>query len=256
MRQTVDKQLVRDRFRRRLRSYDRHSEVQTATAHRLLDELVRLRGQRFARVLEIGCGSGTLTRLIARALDVREFHANDIVDDCRFPAEKATRGVLESYRFIGGDIEGELPLPSDLDAILSNAVFQWLEDLDALVPRMATVLGVNGVLAFSTFGPDNLREIRAITGTGLAYRSAADIARLLERDFRVLHRGEETRTLRFASPLDVLRHVRGMGANALTRSRWQRSAVERFVASYRERWTDGESVLLTYHPMIFVAEKR
>ncbi len=255
MQQTVDKQLVRDRFRRKLASYDRHSEVQAAMAHGLLEQLVQWRGNRFERVLEIGCGSGKLTRLIADALDVREFYANDIVEDCRALVEETTRDASMACRFIGGDIEGELGLPSDLDAILSNAAFQWLEDLGAMLRRCAALLGGKGVLAFSTFGPDNLRELRAVTGAGLAYPEAAHIVRVLERDFRVLYRWEDTRTSRFASPLDVLRHLRAMGANAVAQVRWQRSAIDRFVTSYRELWGDGESVALTYHPMIFIAEK-
>ncbi len=257
MPQVVDKHLVRDRFRRRLQSYGRHADIQAAMASRLLDRLVELKGRRFPRVLEIGCGAGVLTRLIAQTLEVREFYANDLVEECGAVVERETQDAgFEASEFIGGDIEGDIPLPSRLDLILSNAAFQWLEDLDALLSRLAGLLNAGGVLAFSVFGPRNLAEIRELTGMGLAYPPASAVADLLQRDLRVLHQWDDTTVLRFPSPTAVLKHLREMGVNALRQERWQRSELEAFASAYHERFGDGRSVPLTYHPMIFIAEKR
>jgi len=256
MPQTVNKRLIETRFRRRLRDYGRHAKVQTDMAERLLADVVRLRGRRFARVLEIGCGAGTLTRLIVEALEIRDFYANDLVEECRSVVEKETRRAgLATCEFLGGDIEGDLHLPSRLDLIISNATFQWIADPGTLLPRLAERLGPGGVLAFSTFGPENLREIRDVTGTGLCYPSSPTIESLLPSGLRLLHRWERRTVLGFASPLEVLKHLRGLGANAVKQETWPRSALARFATVYRERWGVGEWVPLTYHPMIIVAEK-
>jgi malonyl-CoA O-methyltransferase len=256
MPQVVDKRLVRDRFRRRLQSYSRHAQVQDAMARRLLGRLGELKGLRFPRLLEIGCGAGVLTRLILQTLDVDKFYVNDLVEECATVVEDATRSVgFDASEFIAGDIEGDIRLPSRLDLIVSNATFQWLEDLDSILSRLTGLLTTNGVLAFSVFGPRNLAEIRELTGAGLSYSSAIAIADLLRRDLRILHQWEDTTVLRFASPVAVLKHLRDTGVNALRQEHWRRSALDAFSSAYRERFRDGDSVSLTYHPMVFIAEK-
>jgi malonyl-CoA O-methyltransferase len=256
MAQTVDKELVRSRFRKQLPCYGRHAVLQPRMARGLLEALISLKGRRFARVLEIGCGSGMLTRLVAEMLDVQAFFANDLVDDCRDVVAKALAGApITTGEFIAGDIEGDLPIPAGLDLVISNATFQWLESLDMLLPRLAASLSGGGVLAFSTFGPQNLREIRDLTGVGLAYPPADAVEEWLRQNYRVLHRAEEVVSMQFATPLDVVAHVRQTGVNAVSRAAWRRSELDRFVASYRERWGSGDSVSLTYHPIVFVAEK-
>jgi malonyl-CoA O-methyltransferase len=255
--QTVDKQLVRNRFRKQLHQYSHHASLQLSTAQHLVDALTGLKGGAFPRVLEIGCGSGALTRFVAGSLKMRTFYVNDLVEDCR----SAVASVMEdaaatTTQFIAGDIEDDLPLPAELDLVISNATFQWLEDIGALLSRLAVLLRPGGVLAFSTFGPDNLREIRDLTGVGLAYPPGEAITDLLQRDFRLLHEWQDTVTMQFKTPLEVVTHLRRTGVNAVRQTTWQRSALDRFVSAYRERWSVGESVALTYHPMIFVAEKR
>jgi len=257
MPQLVDRDLVRQRFGRRLASYPRHASIQAGMARRLIDTLVGLRGRTFPRAFEIGCGAGSLTRLIAKGLDIRTFYANDLIDACEAILVKETEGApFAAVQFIGGDIEGDVLLPSQLDLIVSNATFQWLDDLNTLLPYLASLLDDNGVLAFSTFGPGNLREIRELTRVTLAYLSAATIEGMLCRDFRVLHRWEDLTSLHFDSPLHVMKHLRHTGVNAVNRQSWQRSSLDRFVRAYREQWGAGETVPLTYHPMTFIAEKR
>ncbi len=256
MPQTVDKQLVRERFRRSLRAYDRHAGVQAVMADELLEELIRLKGRRYSRVLEIGCGSGTLSCRMVDTLEFDRFYANDLVAECRPLLEQQLSTChAGAWEFLSGDIESDLELPGELDLIVSSAAFQWLEDPHALLPRLHDRLSARGVLAFATFGPGNLREIREITGIGLCYPEAADWLRLLHDGFRLVHHREQTASYRFESPLAVLRHLRGTGVNAVTVRRWQRREIERFAASYWQRWGDGASVSLTYHPLLFVAEK-
>jgi malonyl-CoA O-methyltransferase len=256
MPQSVDKALVRERFGRQLKHYDRHATVQVQMAERLLDSLTGLAGVRFARVLEIGCGAGTLTRRIGRSLDMESFIANDLMEACGTAVQGAFAGrTTPATTFLPGDFETALDIPPALDLILSNATFQWFTDLETMLSRFARHLVPGGVLAFSTFGPENLREIRSITRIGLSYPAPTAIEQWLLRDYRILHRSEDTIALSFDAPRDVLLHLRRTGVNAVTRTRWQRSFMREFAAAYRERWSAGNAVSLTYHPLMFIAEK-
>lgn len=255
MTQTLDKGLVRDRFRKRLASYDEHADVQSDLARRLVERLMELKGGRFPHALEIGCGSGTLTRLLVDGPHIDLLYANDMIEECR---ELVT--VLgadpAAIRFLCGDIESEVEIPVGLDLAISNATFQWIRDLAGLIRRLVPAMNAGGTLAFATFGPENLREIRDLTGVGLDYPSAAELEDMLVHDFRILHRTEELTSLYFDTPRDVMRHLHKTGVNALRKESWNRSSLERFTDSYHGRWGAGEKVPLTYHPIIFIAEKK
>jgi malonyl-CoA O-methyltransferase len=55
-----------------------------------------------------------------------------------------------------------LPLADDsVDLVFSNATLQWVNDLDASFARALRVLRPGGLLMFSSFGPDTLKELRA-----------------------------------------------------------------------------------------------
>ncbi len=256
MPQTVNKSLIRNRFNKQLKHYDQHASVQIQTASRLVEALTGVRGKTFPEVLEIGCGTGTLTRVIAESLRIMTFKANDLIEPCEgFIVKAFNASDTQSVSFISGDFEDDLPLPCHLDLIISNATFQWFADLKTMLSRLSESLKPHGLLAFSTFGPDNLQEIRSLTGTGLSYPFADTIATWLASHYRLLYQWEDTISLPFPSPRAVLQHLRRTGVNAITPTHWQPSSLRRFEEAYRERWSTDNSVSLTYHPMIFIAEK-
>ncbi len=68
----------------------------------------------------------------------------------------------ESY--VCGDLEA-LPLKSgSIDMLWSNLALQWCNDLDATFAGMHRALAPDGLLMFSTFGPDTLKELRLAFG--------------------------------------------------------------------------------------------
>ncbi len=249
----VDKDLLCQQFRRAAASYERQAVIQRRTAERLLDLLAQHCVRPPQQVLEIGCCTGLLTRrLVTRFSGIRELTLNDLVPD--FASRLDLAGLGPAVRLLPGDIE-TLPLPGSFDLIVSSSTFHWLDDLDRLLAKLTLSLRPGGLLAFSLYGPENLREIRALTGIGLRYRSLAEIAASLRQRFTLLHSGGELETLRFASPQDALRHLRQTGVNALSRSPWSRARLEQFCAEYRRRFSADGGVALSYHPLYFIARR-
>lgn len=249
-----DKGLVRERFGRSLAGYDGEADVQRGMARRLVSEIVRHGGAGCGSALEIGCGTGLLSRELVRRLQLRTIVANDLVEECGPALQRVMIRIPEvAFSFCHGDIERtELPA-ARFDLVASNAVFQWLDDLAGLLERLADALREGGLLAFATFGPDNLREVAAVGRRGLSYLSLEQVAVRLERRYHILFRSESRETLQFPSPLRVLEHLRCTGANSLVRTGWTRGDLRAFEGEYRERFGRGDSVTLTYHPMLFVA---
>ena len=114
------------------------------------------------------------------------------------------------------------------------------------------------MLLFNTFTPDNLSEIRALTGRGLAYPEADAIRRWVgEAGLRILEERTEKIRLTFDTPLDVLRHLKLTGVTATHDApAWTRRTQALFDEQYRRLFsTDDGKVTLTYSPLYVLAVK-
>ncbi len=250
----ADKSRVQHSFFKSMFSYNQHAEVQARMAEELLESLRRIHPAGFSRALEIGCGSGLSTERLLKSFPVATLYANDLVGECQIVIDDIFRQYPHgTFTFLRGDIEAIADLPGDLDLVLSNATFQWLHDFDGFVARLKERLKPGGLLAFSTFGPENCREIRELTGNSLPYRSYGDVLASVRTHFEVIMSSEEFAPLHFASPMDVLRHLRLTGVNGVSsQKQWTKSDLAHFERAYRERFGAFERVPLTYHPLLFI----
>jgi len=116
------------------------------------------------RVIDLGCGTGTLTRVLHEHLKARETTG---LDRSTRMLETARREVsAEGLRFELGEIEHVTPDPK-FDVIFSNAALHWLPDHEALLGRLASALAPGGQLAF---------QVPAMHDTA-THRVAEEIAR-------------------------------------------------------------------------------
>ncbi len=252
---TTDKALLKNRFAAKLGTYNTLAVVQDEICGQLDGLLAEAGPASVERALEIGAGTGFLTRRLLERYPATRWTVNDLVKEAR-PFIEAYAGDRKiEYRW--GDAES-IELPGGQDLLASASTVQWFDDLQAFLQRAHHILQPQGVLALSTFGPDNFLEIKATTGEGLSYRTAPETRKLLEEcGFQVTAWKEYTRSLTFESPREVLRHIRGTGVNSIRRSRWTKQTLEDFERSYRENYTTPESsVTLTYHPILAVCLKK
>ncbi|ASC66758.1 dethiobiotin synthase [Achromobacter denitrificans] len=140
--------------------YDEHAPVQRITAERLASDIALLPLPRRPRILEIGCGTGMLTRALARRLGPADWTVTDI-----------SPGMLDASRRhppLPGTaryqlLDGEYPegLPGGYDLICSSLAVQWFSDLNAGLGRLAGLLAPGGCLAVATLAADTFGEWRA-----------------------------------------------------------------------------------------------
>ena len=254
----IDKELVRERFRRTLRSYGNNAAVQNTMAVELSAMICQEEPCRaFDRVLEVGSGSGLLMAELLCRCTVKSYYANDLVEE----SLECLRSVLdrfpvEEFHFLPGDIECLDVLPSALDLVVSSATLQWLDDLDDFFRKISDHLRPGGILAFTTFGTSNMQEIATIEDVGLDYHSLRELEILAGRYFELTVVREEELRMEFSSPEAVLHHIRQTGVNGLLRHAWTKSRYRHFVAEYRRLFSCENGVYLTYHPVYCCLKKR
>ncbi|MGI3902827.1 MAG: trans-aconitate 2-methyltransferase [Janthinobacterium lividum] len=128
--------------------YTRFEDERTRPAAELLAR-VGLRSPKLA--IDIGCGPGNSTELIAR-----RYPEAEVVGLDTSPAMlESARQRLPGARFVAGDAATWQPDRSP-DLIYANASLQWVPDHPALLPRLFALLAPGGVLAVQM--PDNLAE--------------------------------------------------------------------------------------------------
>ncbi|PJG83667.1 malonyl-ACP O-methyltransferase BioC [Caviibacterium pharyngocola] len=240
-------------FSQALTTYDEQAQAQQQINRRLTDILLAQGARQFARLLEIGCGTGQLTRLLCAELQVEQWHLNDL---CRTEPQIAEILHGQDYRFYCADAE-HYTFPAQYDLIVSASAVQWFDDPLDFVTRSRALLKPDGYLLFSTFAPQNLAEIRALTSVGLNYPHLQQWQDALQKDFKVLHLQQQNIRLIFSSPLAVLQHLKATGVTAVGQGHWTKTQLQQFSQDYRHNFADSAGkVRLTYQPIFVLAQKQ
>ncbi len=143
-------------------TYDRVSSPQVEWAGPVLDRL-ELRGDE--TVLDAGCGSGRVTRLLIERLPRGKVIA---VDSAPAMVAKAREAIGDRAEVLLQDL-AELRSPEPVDAVFSNAVFHWVLDHERLFKRTFEALRPGGRLEAQCGGKGNIKTFHEIV-TRLADR--------------------------------------------------------------------------------------
>ena len=247
----MDTALIRQRFSAASASYDAEAEAQQHIAARLW-ALAAPHVTSGADVLEIGAGTGLLTRLILEA-QPRSLTVNDLYLSPQ--VQELAQQFSGRVQCREGDAE-HLEFGGPFDAVLSASTVQWFADIPAFFARCAGLLPKGGLLAFSSFLPGNLQEVAALTGVGLTYASAAELQGQLAPNFDLLAVEQGDVTLHFASPRHVLLHLRHTGVTGIRSVVWGKNSYKDFVARYTARYGNAQGVRLTYRPVYVLAKSK
>ena len=245
----MNKTLISSRFNKSFITYDKQAVIQFKTAQKMIFELKK-QNREFATIFEIGAGTGILTGLIYNELKPEYLYVNDICENSKVVIESR----FAVTKFIQGDIESA-EVPGQCSLIISNAVFQWLDDLPKLFEKLSNSLTNDGIFAFSTFGVRNYNEVRYF-GYGLdSYIEIAVMTEYLQPFFDVISISESIETMWFNSSGDVFKHISATGVNGISQP-VSFAAMKAMIKEYEKKFSLNEKIPLTYHPQIFIVRKK
>ncbi|PIE00807.1 MAG: malonyl-[acyl-carrier protein] O-methyltransferase BioC [Thiothrix nivea] len=241
---------TRSGFDRAASSYDAAAVLQREIGDRLLErlDLIRLQPE---RVVDLGCGTGKMTEQLLKRYQNAQVIGLDLA--LSMVQMTQTRGDPQ-HRPVGvcADV-AQLPLPpSSVDMLISNLMLQWCNDLPAVFSELVQVLQPEGLLMFSTFGPDTLKELRASWGEVDGYTHTNrfvdmhDVGdALLQAGFRDPVVDMEIITLTYAEVRGLLQDLKNIGANNATAGRNRgltgKQRMRNFYQAYEQfRLEDGQ----------------
>lgn len=226
----VDKRLVRRSFEHAAASYDAAAVLQNEVCRRVLGRLDYIKHQP-ETILDAGSGTGNALDELAR----RYPRARLIALDIALAMLQRGRGRAPWWKnllarrapaAVCADIECLPVADASIGMVWSNLALQWVNDLQRTFSEMQRVLAPGGLLMFSTFGPDTLKELRrAYQGTDHhthvnRFVDMHDIGDMLVHSgFADPVMDMEVFTLTYADVRELMRDLKAIGAHNMTQGR-------------------------------------
>jgi malonyl-CoA O-methyltransferase len=216
---------VQQQFDQRAARFGAHEAVVREVDRRLQErlELIRLAPQRIA---DVGCGAGGSAAGLMQRYPQAHWLGVDVssamLQRVAGPARRRFGLFAQPSRLarLAGEATA-LPLAeASVDLVYSNCMLHWHPTPHAVFPEWLRVLRVDGLLLFSCFGPDTLKELRA------AFADAWPAARplpfvdmhdfgdmMVAAGFATPVMDVETLQLTYPSAQALLREVAALGGN-------------------------------------------
>jgi malonyl-CoA O-methyltransferase len=264
----ICKEQVVRRFGKMSTCYDDYARVQKQMAQSL-QQLAANTGP-FTQILEIGCGTGFFTRLLATLYPQTQILATDISPGML----AAARRNLSNFSNIQYALEdGEsLKTQETFDLIISNAAFQWFNDYTSAYNGFYSCLKPGGYLIYATFGQHTFCELHTSFATarrllniqsdarhGQSFPEAASLQQIMNSlGLTNSHHSEEEIQEYFPTVKDFLLSVKKIGANNARQNGdtlVNRQLMFSMMRHYEENFREQDKIYATYHVIYGIGRK-
>jgi malonyl-CoA O-methyltransferase len=244
----LDAEGVRRSFDRASAAYEAAALLQARVGDELLDRLDFFKLEPDA-VVDLGAGTGRITGELKRRYKRATVVALDIAPGMLREA-RSHFGLFRRFERVCGDVRRLPMLDGSVDVAVSNLMLQWCDDLDLAFAEIRRVLKPDGFFAFTTFGPDTLRELRAAWATVDTYTHVNsfidmhDVGDALGRaGFTEPVLDVERVTLTYKDVFGLMRDLKTIGAHNVTAGRPRgltgRTRLQSVAAAYESSRRDG-----------------
>ena len=258
---TLDKAGIKRSFAAASKTYDRVAELQRTVGRELLQAIDT--NHLTGTLLDLGCGTGFLTgELLARSR-----YETMIALDIALPMLQATQAKLadqSNIKYVCADAE-HLPLGGQcIDGVLSNLALQWCRNLDAVFTDIKRVLKPEGLLVFSTFGPQTLHELKSAWATvddhshANEFYSEAQLKHfLLQAEFKNSQVKSTVYISRYQSVWTLMQELKHLGAQHVVAGRNKKittkTAMQKMITAY-EKHKVSDQIPATFEVISVIAK--
>ena len=232
---------IRNNFNSASSNYDDNAFLQNEIANRLAEKLkvISIKPQ---TIIDLGSGTGLLSNKTAEIFPNANLVCVDFAQKSLLKNPQNLKVCANAY---------ELPFASNsVDFIVSNLMMQWCPDLKALFNECFRVLKPEGLILFTTFGPDTLKELKrswsAVDSSAHVndFIDMHDIGdQMLQSGFQSPIMEMENITLTYEKVLDLMHDLKSIGAqNVGSRSKalTGKTKFKKMIEMYESYRSDGK----------------
>jgi len=158
----IDRVAMRTAFEKSATTYDASAVLQQEVANRLVERMDFMSMQPVS-ILDAGAGTGFVSQLLATRYPNAKITALDLAFNM-LKQSKAKRTFKQrwnkQFSYVNAEVESLPFADASVELIISGLTLQWCQDLTKVFKEFKRVLAPGGLLMFSSFGPDTLKELR------------------------------------------------------------------------------------------------
>ena len=153
----VNKRSVKTGFGNAASTYDEAAVIQRESLQQLLARLQQI-SPCAENILDLGSGTGAARPGLRALYEKADYIGLDIAFSML--RHSAGKESIKSKKSVCADAEA-LPFKYDVfDIVFSASTLQWCDDISTVFAECLRILKPNGLLIFSTYGPQTLTELR------------------------------------------------------------------------------------------------
>lgn len=258
----IDRAAMRSAFEKAAVSYDTAAVLQQEVAKRLVERMDYM-SMKPVSILDAGSGTGFVSEILASRYPKAKITALDLAFNMLMQA-KAKRSFKQrwnkQFRYINAEVES-LPLAdASVELIISGLTLQWCQDLPKVFKEFKRVLAPGGLLLFSSFGPDSLKELRQSwsevddTPHVNAFADMHDVGdALVQSGFLDPVMDMEVITVTYKDVKTVMRDLKQIGAHNVMQGRSHnitgKNKLQKMIQAYEQFRLDG--LLPVTHEIVY-----
>jgi len=220
-----NKQLIQKHFDAKASQYESSAVLQQEVCQRMLErlDLVTLKPK---NILDVGTGTGWGMQGLMQRYKSAQVFALDLSQ----PMLKQSRqkgSWLRKPKLVCGDAESLPIADNSMDLIFSNLMLQWC-DAEKVFAEFKRILKPDGLLMFSSFGPDTLKELRYSWAQLDAHQHVNDFVDMHDLGDALLNCGlaepvmdADLMTLHYTKPQMVMKDLQNIGANTTLKKQYK-----------------------------------
>lgn len=254
--------MIETHFSTAAKTYDQHSRPQQALIEKLAEEFPT---QIPSRILELGCGTGQLTRRLIARYPNTPIDASDIspgmIEHCR-----NAFGNQPQVSWIVADAQTYAP-GAAYPLIVSTSALHWTADLKETFSQIHQNLEPGGTFALGMMLEGTLRELRGLRtkiapqkvfGTRLpTFGKTEETLRQSDFSIQKTERFDQRFTYANASAFLKAIHEQGVTGGSLEQGYipLTRSEMKQLLLGYQTDYATGDQVYASYETAVVIARK-
>lgn len=254
--------MIGHRFSAAAETYDRHARPQLALAQSVISFLPEIYPE---QILELGAGTGLLTRLLVERFPDVPLDAVDLSEKMAAHS-RAKFARLPQINWIVADAQtyrSEDPYP----LIVSSAALHWVVDLQKTCENIFQCLEAGGTFALGMMLSGTLKELHELrqeiapekTPSITLPTYAETVAALASAGFRIERRMHSEEEILYADARAFFKAIHEQGVTggkvSVGNAPLSRTELSQLVADYQESFTTDGGVYATYETATFLLTK-